>query len=77
MPIQLPAFPLNGTARLCQLLLPLALCAVPVSNQAAALNDTGIMRCVDATTADPAATNAATSALATAEANKNTTFANN
>lgn len=45
MPIQLPAFPLNGTARLCQLLLPLALCAVPVSNQAAALNDTGITFC--------------------------------
>ncbi|MEN9472575.1 MAG: hypothetical protein RLZZ495_664 [Pseudomonadota bacterium] len=48
MPIQLAqlsAFPLNGTARLCRLLLPLALCAVPVSNQAAALNDTGITFC--------------------------------
>lgn len=48
MPIQLAqlsAFPLNGTARLCRLLLPLALCAVPVSNFAAALNDTGITFC--------------------------------
>jgi hypothetical protein len=60
---------------LCQLLLPLALCAVPVSNQAAALNDTGIMRCVDATTADPTTVNTLNAAVTAADAAKNTAFA--
>ena len=74
MPIQLPAFPLNGTARLCQLLLPLALCAVPVSNQAAALNDTGITFCAGAVS-DSSTTTAATNAVTAAAATRTTAFA--